>query len=75
MINALEIKYAMVFDLFSANNTILSCFFHFLLVINVNFLIPAVVKQIINSIAEDPIPAGIPTNKAKEKLKKTFNLK
>ena len=65
----------MVFDLFSANNTILSCFFHFLLVINVNFLIPAVVKQIINSIAEGPIPAGIPTNKAKEKLKKTFNLK
>ena len=50
-------------------------FFHFLLVIDVNFLIPAGVKQIINSIAEDPIPAGIPTNKAKEKLKKTFNLK
>ena len=42
----------MLFNLDSANNTFLSCFFFFFIIIDLYFLIPAVVAQIFNSIAE-----------------------
>ena len=42
----------MLFNLIFVNNTILSCFFHFLLIIDLYFLIPAVVAQIFNPIVE-----------------------
>ena len=42
-----------------ANNTVLSCFFF--LIIDLYFLILAVITQVINSFAELVIPTGIPT--------------
>ena len=48
-----------------ANNTILSCFFFFLLIIDLYFLIPAVIAQIFNPIAELLIPIEIPIKEAK----------
>ena len=48
MIKALEIKTSMLFNLDFANNTTLSCFFFiFLLIIDLYFLIPAVIAQIL----------------------------
>ena len=55
----------MLFNLDFANNTILSCFFFFFLNIDSDFLIPAVIAQIFNPIAELVIPIGIPTKEAK----------
>ena len=51
-----------------ANNTILSCFFFFFLIIDLNFLISAVISQIFNPIAELVIPIGIPNKEAKEEM-------
>ena len=42
------------------NNTILPCFFFFFLIIDLYFLIPAIIAQIFNPIAELAIPTGIP---------------
>ena len=50
-IKALEIKSSIVFNLVFANNTTLSCFFFFFL-IDLCFLIPAVIKVIFIAIAE-----------------------
>ena len=50
-IKALEIKTSIVFNLVFANNTMLSCFFFFFL-IDLCFLIPAVIKVIFIAIAE-----------------------
>ena len=55
----------MIFNLDFANNTILSCVFFFFLIIDLFFLIPAVITQIFNPIAELAIPIGAPTKKAK----------
>ena len=52
----------MLFKLDFVNNTILSCFFFFLLIIDLDFLIPAV---IFNRIAKIIIPRGIPNKEAK----------
>ena len=52
-----------------ANNRILSCFFFFFLIIDLYFLIPAVIAQIFNPIAELVIPIGIPTTEAKAEMK------
>ena len=60
---ALEIKIFVLFQLVFAKNTILSCFFF--VIINLCFLIPAVIKQIFNPTAELVIPTGIPTREAK----------
>ena len=46
-------------------NTILSCFFFFVLIIDLYFLIPAAIAQIFNLIAELVIPIGIPIKEAK----------
>ena len=58
-IKVLEIKTSMLFNLDFANNTILSCFFFFFLIIDLYFLIPAVIAQIFNPIAELVLPKGI----------------
>ena len=67
MIKALEIKTSMLFNLDFANNTILSCFFFFFLIIDLYFLIPAVIAQIFNPIAELVIPIEIAIKDAKGK--------
>ena len=61
---ALEIKTFILFNLDFANNIFSSCFFFFFLIINSYFLIPAVITQCFNSIAETVIPKGIPTKEA-----------
>ena len=50
-----------------ANNTILSCFFFFL-IIDLHFSIPAVTRQVFNPIAELVIPIGIPTKEEKAEI-------
>ena len=64
-IKALEIKTSMLFSLSFANNTILSSFFFFFLIINLYFLIPAVITQISNHIVELAVPIVKPTKEAK----------
>ena len=58
----------MLFHLDFASNTNLSRFFFFFLIIDLNFLIPAVIAQICNPIAEHVIPIGIPRKEEKQKL-------
>ena len=55
----------MLFNLDFSNNTILSCFFLFFLTIDLYFLIPVVVAQTFNLIAELLIPMGVPSEEAK----------
>ena len=47
-VTALEIKPSIVFNLVFANNTILPCYFLFFFMIDLCFLIPAVIAQIFN---------------------------
>ena len=58
----------MLFSLDFSDNTILSCFFLFFLIINLYFLIPIVITQIFNPIVELAIPIGIPTTEAKAEM-------
>ena len=51
-----------------ADNTLLSCFFFFFLIVDLCFLIGAVIAQIFNPIAELVIPIGIPTKEAKAEM-------
>ena len=67
-IKALEIKIFTLFNLDFVNNTILSCFFLFFLIIDLHFLIPAVIAQIFHPIAELLVPTGIPTKEAKGEM-------
>ena len=57
-----------MFSLDFAKDHVLSCFFFFFLIIDVYFLIPAVIAQIFNPIAELIIPIGIPTKKARAEM-------
>ena len=66
MIKALEIKTSMLFNLDFANNIILLCFFF--LIIDLYFLIPAVIAHIFNPIAELVIPLGVPVREAKAEI-------
>ena len=59
----------MLFNLVCANNTILSCFFFFFLIIDLYFVIPEVIAQIFNPTAELVMPKGIPTNEANSEIK------
>ena len=68
MIKALEIKTSVLFNLNFANNTVLSCFFFFFLIIDLYFVIAAVIAQIFNPTAEIVIPTGIPTKEAKAEM-------
>ena len=58
----------MLFNLYFTNNTILSCFFFFFLIIDLYFLIPAVIPQIFNHIAELKIHIAIPIKEAKKEI-------
>ena len=66
MIKALEINISVLFNLDFASNTISSCFFF--LIIDLYFLIPAVIAQISNIIAELLIPIGIPSKEVKAEV-------
>ena len=52
----LEIKSSMLFNLDFVNDDILSCFFFFPLIFDLSFLIPAVITEIFNHIAELLVP-------------------
>ena len=58
----------MLFNLDFANNTILSCFFFFFLIIDLYFLIPAVIVQIFNPTAELLIPIEKPIKETKTEI-------
>ena len=64
-INVLEIESSMLFNLDFANNTILSWFFFFFLIIDLYlldlYLIPAAIAQIFNPIGELVTPIGMPS--------------
>ena len=60
----------MLFNLDFANKIILLCFFFFFLIIDLYFLIPASIAQILNTIAELVIPIGMLSKEAKEKIEK-----
>ena len=58
----------MLFELDFAENNILSCFFLFFLISDLYLLIPAVISQIFNPVAELVIPIGILTKEAKTEM-------
>ena len=57
----------MLFNLDFANGTILLCVFFFL-IIHLHFLIPAIIAQIFNPIAELVNPNGIPNKEANAEI-------
>ena len=61
----------MLFNLDFANNTIftiLSCFFFFFLIIDLYFLVPAVIEQFFNPIAELVVPTETPTKEGEAEM-------
>ena len=62
LIKALDIRTSIVFNLYFPNNTNLPCFFFFFFIIDLNFLIPAMVAQIFIPTTELIIPIGTQTN-------------
>ena len=68
MIIALEIKTSILFDLSFPNNTNSSCFFFFFFIIDLYFLIPAVIAQIFILPAELAIPTGTRTNEVNAEI-------
>ena len=64
-IKALKINIFTIFNLDFAIDNILSCFSLYFLIIDLHFLILAVIKQTFNPIAELIIPIGIPTKEGK----------
>ena len=64
----LNSKISILFNLDFANNTILSCFFFFFLIIGLYILISVAIAQIYNTIAELVIPTGTPTKEAKAEI-------
>ena len=58
----------MIFNFDFAKNTNLTCFFYFLLIIDLNFLIPAVIIQNFNPIVEPVIPTGISNKETKAEI-------
>ena len=58
----------MLFDLYLTNNTILSCLFLFFLIIELYFLISAVITQTFNPIVELAVPTGILVTEAKAEM-------
>ena len=55
----------MVFNSVFTNNTILLSLFFLLLLIDLYFLIPAAIAQVVNPSAELVIPIGIPAKETK----------
>ena len=64
-LKALEIRPLIVFNWSFPSNTILSCFFFFFFIVDLYFLIPAVIAQIFIPIAKHVIPTGTQINEAK----------
>ena len=60
----------MLFNLDFVNNTILSCFSFFFLIIDLYFLIPQAIVQIFHSVAELVVPIGKPSKEAKAEIRK-----
>ena len=58
----------MLFNSDFPNKTILSCLFFFSLIIDLYVLIPAVIAQIFNPIAELIIPMEIPSKETKSEI-------
>ena len=58
----------MLYNLDFANNTILSYLFFLFLIIDLYFLITAIIAQSFNPIAELAIPIGIPIKEAKSEI-------
>ena len=58
----------MLFDFDFADNTSLSCFFFFFLIIDLYFLITAVITKYFNPTTELVIPIAIPTIEAKAEM-------
>ena len=58
----------MLFNLDFANNTALSCFFFFFLIINLYFLISAVIARVFDRIVGLVIPIRIPIKEAKGEM-------
>ena len=58
----------MPFILDFASNTISTCFFFFFLFIDLSFLIPAAIAQIVKLVAELVTPIGIPIKEARAEL-------
>ena len=58
----------MLVNLDFANSTILSSLFFYFLIIDLYFLIPVVIAQIFNPIAELVTPIGITTKEAKTEI-------
>ena len=67
-IETLEIKTSVLFNLAFACNTVLSCFFFFFLIIDLHFLIPAVIAKIFIATAELAIPTGTLTKEANSEI-------
>ena len=61
-------KNSMIFNLFFANNIILSCFFLFFLIIDLYFLTPPVIAQIFNPTIKLAIFIQILTKEAKAEI-------
>ena len=72
-IEALDIKFAIIFNLLLAKVIILLCFFFFFLVIFNNFLTLPVVTVNIKVKDAPAIPPGIPTTVAREAILKVPN--
>ena len=66
MIKAFDFNTFILFNFDFANNTILSWFLFFFLIIDLYFLIPVAIGQIFNPIAELVIPIGIPIKEEEE---------
>ena len=64
LIKALEIRTSIVFNLFFPNDTTLSCFLFFFLIIDFYSLIPPVIEQIFIPTAELILPTGTQTTEA-----------
>ena len=67
-IKALEIETSIAFNLAFPSNNILSCFFLLFLIIDLCFLIPAVITQIFSPTAEFTKPTGMQTNVASAEI-------
>ena len=67
-IKVLKVNTSALFNWDFAIDNILSCFFFLSLIIGLYFLIPVVITQIFNPIAELVIPIGIATKKAKAEM-------
>ena len=67
-VKALEIETSIAFNLAFPSNNILSCFFLLFLIIDLCFLIPAVITQIFSPTAEFTKPTGMQTNVASAEI-------